>query len=591
MKKKDFIAEHRPRGIHRRNFIKTVGAGSAGAAILGAGFSPSLGTMVAEAQTGGSPTLTKFTEQLPTPSVINAKNGGTFSLPMAQGLQRFHSSLPRTPTWGYGGMPYLGPTFEAKRGVPINVIARNNLGAHPLAFAVDTSLHGAVEADKTTPRTTVHLHGGNTEARSDGHPESTFLPGNTFNYHYHNDQEATTLWYHDHALGITRLNVHTGLAGMYLMRDGRDTGLANNPIGLPAAPFEIPLIIQDQQFNADGTMAFPPGPLRIWSPEFFGDTAVVNGKVWPNLNVARGLYRFRVVNASNARFYNLFFSNFQPIFQIGSDGGLLNEPVPDTHLLIAPGERADILIDFRKAKSGTTIRLLNNAVVPFPDGPRLPRNGGIPLRNIMQFTVTNQTGCTGPVPTTLRSTPIVPLPAPSRVRDVSLVEIIDEASGEPIMGLLNNLFWDTSQIETPGVNTLEQWNIVNTTGDTHPIHIHLIQFRLLGRQTFDVPAYLAAAYPTLDPTTMGTGPHPAPSADAFALGNLKRPNPNEEGWKDTIQANPGEITRILVPFGAHIPGVGPGGVPFGRSFTGDYVWHCHILDHEDNEMMQKYQII
>jgi len=136
--------------------------------------------------------------------------------------------------------------------VPITVTARNNLGAHPLAFAIDTTLHGAVEADKTTPRTTVHLHGGNTEAGSDGHPEATFLPGRRFDYHYANNQEATTLWYHDHSLGITRLNVHAGLAGMYLVRDLRDTGVAGNPIGLPSGSFELPLIIQDKMFNANG---------------------------------------------------------------------------------------------------------------------------------------------------------------------------------------------------------------------------------------------------------------------------------------------------------------------------------------------------
>ena len=576
--------------MHRRGFIKTAGIGAAGVAALGAGLGGPLAG-VARAQTSAGPTLSKFTEQLPTPGVVNAKGGGSFTLPMRSGLQRFHSALPSAPTFGYGNMPYLGPTFEVMRGVPITLVAQNNLGAHPLGFAVDTALHGASAADVSTPRTTVHLHGGNTEPGSDGHPEATFLPGASYTYHYANDQEATTLWYHDHSLGITRLNVHAGLAGFYLVRDSRDTGLANNPIGLPAGAYEVPLVIQDKMFNPDGTMAFPPGPLQVWSPEFFGDTAVVNGKVWPNLNVARGLYRFRIVNACNARFLNMYLSNKQPIFQIGGDGGLLNVPAAVSQLLLAPGERADILLDFTNIKAGTTIQLRNNAPAPFPNGPRSPRQGGIFLRELMQFTVTSTKGFTGAVPATLRATPIATLPAPSRTRHLSLVEIPDAASGEPIMGLLNNLMWDTAQIETPFANTLEQWNIINTTGDTHPIHIHLIQFRLLGRQTFDVPGYMAAVYPSLDPTTMGTGPWPVPSADAFARGSLRQPNPNEAGWKDTVQSHPGEITRVLVPFGTQIPGVGPGGVPFGKTFTGDYVWHCHILDHEDNEMMQKYKVI
>ena len=163
-----FTDSLRSRSIHRRNFIKTLGAGAAGAAVIGSG-SPSLSPIVAQAQT--SPTLSKFTEQLPIPGIVNAKAGGTFTLAMAPGLQRFHSALPLAPAWGYGGMSYLGPTFEVRRGVPIIVSARNNLGVHPLGFAIDTTLHGAVEADKTTPRTTVHLHGGNTEAGSDVNPE------------------------------------------------------------------------------------------------------------------------------------------------------------------------------------------------------------------------------------------------------------------------------------------------------------------------------------------------------------------------------------------------------------------------------------
>lgn len=577
-------------GMHRRNFIKTAGLGAVGVTALGAGLGGPL-VRVTGAQTAGSPTLSRFTEQLRVPGIIDAKGGGTFTLPMRSRLHRFHSGMPSAPTFGYGNMSYLGPTFEVMRGVPITVVAQNNLGAHPLGFAVDPSLHGATSSDVGTPRTTVHLHGGNTEPGSDGYPEATFLPGASYTYNYANDQEATTLWYHDHSLGITRLNVHAGLAGLYLVRDARDTGLANNPIGLPAGAFEVPLIIQDKMFNPDGTMAFPPGPLQTWSPEFFGDVAVINGKVWPNLNVARGLYRFRIVNACNARFLNLYLSNRQPIFQIGGDGGLLNAPNPTSRLLLSPGERADILLDFTNIKPGTTIKLRSNAAAPFPDGPRNIRQGGILMRDMMQFTVTSAGGFTGVVPTTLRATPVATLPAPSRIRNLSLVEILDAASGEPVMGLLNNVMWDTAQIETPSANTLEQWNIINTTGDTHPMHIHLIQFRLLGRQTFDVPGYMAAVYPSLDPTTMGTGPWPVPSADAFALGSMKQPSPGETGWKDTIQANPGEITRLLVPFGTQIPGVGPGGVPFGKTFTGDYAWHCHILDHEDNEMMQKYKVV
>jgi spore coat protein A, manganese oxidase len=529
--------------------------------------------------------LTKFVDQLPIPPVIDATGGGTIDLPMAPSFHSFHSSLPSASTWGYGGASYLGPTINARRGVEVNVVAANQLATHPLAFAIDTELHGALESDKTQPRVSLHLHGGNTAPESDGHPEDTFLPGTSKTYHYQNDQEAANLWYHDHALGITRLNVMAGLAGFYLLRDDFDTGDGSNPIGLPWGPYEIPLVIQDRLFDEDGKLAYPAGPLQTWSPEFFGDTAVVNGKAFPNLDVQRGLYRFRVINGSNARVYDLYLSNGQAFFQIGGDGGLLDAPVLLGHLVLAPGERADLLIDFSDYAPGTKIVLKNNARVPFPDGPRNAQRGGLPLQDLMQFTVGSAIGFAGGIPLTIRPTPIIPLPAPVRVRNLSLVEIMDMEEDEPLMARLNNLPWGTTDIETTVVDTVEQWNIINTTGDTHPIHLHLVQFQVLSRQRFRVGAYTEAYYEHLEHEL--TGPYPVPSADAFRIGRARMPDPNERGWKDTVRANPGEITSILVPFGAN---AAPG-VPFGQSFTGDYVWHCHILEHEDNEMMLPYKVV
>ncbi|HSK73228.1 MAG TPA: multicopper oxidase domain-containing protein [Pyrinomonadaceae bacterium] len=571
--------------VNRRNFLKLAGGSAAGAFLLSQ--TPFLGRQFSVmAQPGG---LSKFTEQLPIPPTINAAAGGIFSLPMAASTHSFHSSLPPAPTWGYGGASYLGPTFEARRGVPISVNASNLLGPHPLDFAIDPMLHGALAEDAYNPRVSLHLHGGNTEAASDGHPEDTFTPGNSKTYHYANDQEAATIWYHDHALGITRLNVYAGLAGFYLMRDDFDTGLSDNPLGLPSGQYEIPLVIQDRMFDADGKPAYPMGMFgSIWSPEFFGDVAVVNGKVFPNLDVARGLYRFRIINGSNSRVYSLRLSSEQAMYQIGGDGGLLNAPAAVTQLILAPGERADGLINFSNAKKGTKIVMTNNAATPFPDGPRAPKRGGVPLKEIMQFTVGSANGFRGSIPGKLRETPIIRLNSPVKVRNLTLVEIFDPVTGAPVKALLNNLHWHTNQIEMPKVDTVEQWNIINTTGDTHPIHLHLVQFQLLGRQKFKVGAYMAANYPGLPhPDAAGMGPFPAPSAEAFKYGAQKQPDPNEAGWKDTIRANPGEITRIMVPFGAN---AAPG-VPFGQSFTGDYVWHCHILEHEDHEMMVPYKVV
>ncbi len=571
--------------IGRRGFLKLAGGTAAGAFLLSHADILTRRFSVM-AQTGG---LSKFTEQLPIPPTIDATVGGTFSLPMAPAMHRFHADLPLTPTWGYGGATYLGPTFEAKRFVPITVAVQNHLGNHPLAFAIDTTLHGALEADKTTPRASLHLHGGNTEEQSDGHPDAVFLPGQSRVYNYANDQEAANLWYHDHALGITRLNVYAGLAGFYLMRDDADTGQTDNPLGLPAGQYEVPLVIQDKMFASNGSLAYPLGSHgSIWSPEFFGDTAVVNGKVFPNLDVDRGLYRFRVINGSNARVYHLNLSGGQTMYQIGGDGGLLDSPVHLSRLILAPGERADLMIDFSNISAGTKIILKNTAAAPFPNGPRSKRRGGVPLKEIMQFTVKTTTGFTGTIPFILRQIPIIPLTNPVRERNLTLVELMDEETGEPVMALLNNLPWTTTDIEMPRVDTVEQWNIINTTGDTHPIHLHLVQFQVLSRQKFKVEEFMEENYPFLPHSGHDNpGPYPPPSADELAVGKPKLPDLNEAGWKDTVRANPGEITRIMVPFGAN---AAPG-VPFGKSFLGEYVWHCHILEHEDNEMMLPYKVI
>lgn len=572
-------------GIERRHFLKIVGAGTIGALLFdGIASAATRASVLAQ-----SSLLSRFTEQLPIPPVIDARGGGSFNLAMAPGMHSFHSSLPPTPSWGYGGASYLGPTFQTMRGMPIDLTAINSLGAHPLAAVIDTSLNGALESDKSNPRVAVHLHGGNTEPESDGGPEDTFTVGANRTYHYHNDQEATTLWYHDHAMGITRLNVYAGLAGFYLLRDQYDTGESDNSIGLPSGRYEIPLVLQDRMFNWDGTLAYPPGEFgSIWAPEFFGDVATVNGKVWPNLNVDRGLYRFRILNGSNARIYDLRLSSGQMMFQIGSEGGLFNSSVALNRLIIAPGERADVLMDFSGLAAGTKIVLKNVAPVPFPDGPRSRRRGGVPIKEVMQFTVGAANGFAGTIPAVLRETPIQPLTDPVRVRNLTLVEIADPVTDAPLMALVNNLPFDTNHIEMPAVDTVEQWNIINTTGDTHPIHLHLVQFQLLGRQKFDVNGFMAVNYPELpDPEAAGVGPWPAPSADAFSRGSLRGPDPNETGWKDTVRANPGEITRLLVPFGA----AAAAGVPFGNSFTGEYVFHCHILEHEDNEMMLRYQVV
>lgn len=543
-----------------------------------------------------SPILTRYVDPLPVPPMVSA--GTLTSLTMAPSAHSFHSSLAAAPTWGYGGATYLGPTLEATRGAAISFAAINSLGVHPLAASIDTNLHGALASDATNPRVSLHLHGGNTEPNSDGYPEDTFTPGQPHqfgNYNYNNNQEAATLWYHDHALGITRLNVMAGLAGFYLLRDSDDPVGGNGPLGLPAGlPYEVPLVLQDRMFNADGSLSYPAAP---WMPEFFGDVATVNGKAWPNLNVDRTLYRFRLLNGSNARFYRLRLSSRQPIIQIGTDGGMLNAPVRLARLLIAPGERADVLIDFSASRPGDRIVLQNDAPAPFPVG-----GVGPAIPEIMQFIVNAVPSVPRPIPNRLRvNNPLIaPIAVPPvRQRYLTLVEILGPAG--PLVVLLNYVYWgepaiDPALMERPAVDTVEQWNIINLTADSHPIHLHLVQFQILNRQKLNTNRYIRAYNATGPRTVLVSMPAGGPTVPAayppldptpYLNGRPQTPGANEAGWKDTVHVPPGMVTRLIVPFG----GLAAPNLPFANSFRGRYVWHCHILEHEDNEMMLPYEVV
>jgi len=540
--------------------------------------------------------VTPFTEALPTLAemgVIDATKGGTAKIRMVNATHSFHTAMGKTPTFAYrsdgGVQDYLGPVIVAKRNVPFKLTVVNELGVHPLAGAMDFGIDGAVPLDATAPRAAVHLHGGNTDPANDGDPLDFFGHGASKTYHYGNTQEAAGLWFHDHALGITRLNVFAGLAGGYLVRDANDPGDGSL---LPAPPYEVPLVVQDRMFNDDGTFDYPLGEARNWAPEFFGDVATVNGKAWPNLAVDRGKYRFRVFNGSQARFYNFRFESGGSVldfFQIGTDGGLLNRPVRLSSLLLAPGERADLVVDFAPLSAGAKVILTNDAAEPFPNGDP----SGVP--QIMQFTVTQARGWTKPL-TILRdlranTAPITRLAGlkVDKTRSISLVEVHDATTGEPTMVLMNNRnFMDPAGKITVKSNSLEQWEFINTTVDAHPMHVHFAQFQVLNRQSFDRDRYFAAA--GYDDNAAGSGVFPPPAVGPYLTpGSTPRPPAaNERGWKDTIVALPGEVTRIRVPFG---PNAVPGSpMAIGKAHTGRYVSHCHILEHEENDMMMRYVI-
>jgi FtsP/CotA-like multicopper oxidase with cupredoxin domain len=711
-------------------------------------------------------TVPKFVDALPTFNGRRSDGTTTQQITMQEFQQKVlpnsvYTGRPApfnngTFLWGYNingqGASWPARTIESRKGIATTAIYTNSLANTHLQslLTVDQTIHWAdplgttahnncvngppLAAACTQPFSgpipaVVHLHGNEVLSQYDGHPDAWWTPGvaqkgRAFfgtTYNYVNQQEATTLWFHDHALGTVRLNVYAGLAGFYFLRDNRDTGFANNPITLPAGPYESEMMLADRQFDTNGQLYFPdsdnpanlngppgnPDKHPFWIPEFFGDVITVNGKSWPTMSVEPRRYRFRWVNASNARFYTMQLFNQQgvdmhtngpagpAIWQIGSDGGLFNNPVKladpangnqqcagepignntdvragASCLFLAPAERADVIIDF-SGQAGKTFTLKNFAVLPFPSGG--PVGFGAPDATsdglVMQFRVNlplqgtdtsfNPAGTHPP----LRATPIVNIKSitPNERRQLILVEEEGDTTnpdgpgspvgdGDPVESLINNTKWNgnregtttvvpgstsngrgISGTETPRQGATELWEVANITGDAHPIHIHLIQFQVISRQTFDLDAYLTdwmAAFPggTFNGFTFpagvyipGFGPplnYLTRNAAGAVGGNLnfnaakylqqgacaggacpsRAPEGIDAGWKDTIKMFPGEITRLAArwaPQGVPANGSSPGQDLFAFDPTNPpgYVEHCHILDHEDNEFMRPLLVI
>ena len=306
---------------------------------------------------------------------------------------KLHSQLPPTKLWGYEGQ-YPGPTIEAQTDEAVSVLWENQLPQDHL-FPIDPRVHGAMPPAPAV-RTVTHLHGARTSSDSDGLPERWVKSGGSATYSYANHQRAATLWYHDHALGITRLNVYAGLAGFYLLRDEQERSL-----NLPSGAYEICLMIQDRILNDKAQLLYgatnddgTPVAAGTWGPAFFGNLPVINGAISPHLDVEPRLYRLRILNASNSRFFNLYFNlasspfsipSLVPFYQIGSDGGLLPQSVKLQKLLLGPAERADVIIDFSAAK-GKTVTLSNDAMSPYP-GWQVPAPIYAELSELMQFRV------------------------------------------------------------------------------------------------------------------------------------------------------------------------------------------------------------
>ncbi|ELY92320.1 hypothetical protein C483_08407 [Natrialba hulunbeirensis JCM 10989] len=589
--------------------------------------------------THSSPALERWVDEVPRPGVVDPtgeKDGQPYyEIEMTEIEQQLHRDLPPTTVWGYDGQ-FPGPTIEARQGEPIYVRWQNKLPDEHL-LTVDTTIHSDIIPYETPGvRTVTHLHGGNIESESDGKSQAWYTrdfaaTGPEFeqkDYHYVNDQPAATLWYHDHALGITRLNVYAGLAGFYLLRSDEEDALE-----LPRDEYEVPLVLQDRSVTDDGSLFYPaaiadeqsghgdshPEPSIV--PEFYGDTPVVNGKAWPRLSVEPTSYRFRLLNGSNSRYYNLTLLEYDEstgetgsegpsVVQIGNDGGLLAEPVPvDDRLEIGSGQRADVVVDFSEY-AGETLLLHNDAPALYRGNLSSTDDDIVPLHEILLVDVADGSGAVGTadvsdatdaadgsggsggsgttdaedtangaseaietetdgaieaVPNELARVPEISLEDVDTKRYLTLTADKDEHGR--MVHLLgtedeqSGLAVDDPVTEEPTVGDTELWSFANLTDMSHPMHLHLVHFQLLGRQPL-------GEYQSTE--------------DEIDLDALESPKAYEQGWNDVITVHPAEVVHILVHFGEY-EGV-------FNDQTGTYMWHCHMVEHEDYDMMRPFAV-
>lgn len=444
----------------------------------------------------------------------------------------FHRDLPPSRMWSYGenSAPVL---FEARSGEGILIDWVNDLPAQHI-FRLDPP-HDGMKAGPPT-RTVTHLHGARVPSISDGYPDDWFAPGHRKLCYYPNRQDATALWMHDHAMGVNRFNIFAGLMGCYLIRDEVEESL-----NLPAGKYELPLLLYDRSFDRNGQLYYPyPSDEGAWAQEYLGDAMVVNGKVRPYHEVEPRKYRLRVANTANSRFFSLSLSNRQSLHVIGSDQALLAAPVETTRLVLAPAERADLIVDFSNAR-GQNVVLESDSL------------------DLMQFRVGKDAVTdSSELPVLLRPVERIPEQAAMRTRLMTLDEF-DNDDGMAMVMLLNRKHWMDPVTERVKLNSIEIWSLANLTQDTHPIHLHMVRFQILDRRSFSVDDYLAENRLPLH----YTGPAMEPAA-------------HEMGWKDVVQCPPGIVTRIIIPF---------------QGYAGRYLWHCHILEHEANDMMRPYEIL
>ncbi len=673
--------------ISRRKFIKA-GALTAGV-LLSARWTKSYAAV-------SNSNLTKFIQPLRDVTAgaipIAAKDTGWsgvdhYTLSVSKYADQLHPDQGATRLFGYGqggNNKHLGGIIVASRDTPVQVTFINNLPTDHV-LPVDTSIMGAEQgADRISP----HLHGGFVPWASDGGPFAWWnadgskygdsyardfmlglnpgLPANAGEFYYPNQQGARFAWYHDHAIGTTRLNAYAGIASAYVITDAYEATLAAAPYYLPG-PLDARtkyLVFQDKKFVSPRFLAdnplwsgsrnpgdlgyadyydpdvyeLPPGnppPIPSVVPEFFGDTILVNGTVAPYLELEPRQYRLRMLNACNARFlsprlYRAKGRRFPdsteanllrpgPFFvQIGTEAGFIPYPTVVANsglnakpLLIAPGERADLIVDLREMEAGTTLILYSNVDAPYPMGDPAYAYDGSAARgmtpdtqNLLQIRIKARSGAANasvrlPARLTPTDPPLVlqrpnvptPIPAAVRVGSQSITVAVKrktlnegfDSYGRLIQmlgtdKLVNGDFsraYEDAPTEVVQADSVEVWEIINLTGDTHPMHFHLTNVQVLSRQPFDDVSYALAGggVPTY------TGPAVAPDM-------------NELGYKETVRCPPGFVTRVIQRF--NLPQL-PFAVPAStRRFDGtntipkanEYVWHCHILEHEEHDMMR-----
>src|SRR5579862_278488 len=467
----------------RRCFLHQLGWLAAGAAAdhVKAGDHPLVVASPAESLLDTS-ALARFVDPLPIPAVLKASglrpnpaNPSTkvsyYRIAMRQLQMKVHRDVPPTTFWGYGGS-CPGPTLETRSGDPLLVEWSNELPARHF-LPIDHTLHGA-EQDKPEVRTVVHLHGGRTAPENDGYPEKWFAPGQAATYYYPNQQEATSLFYHDHAMGITRLNAAAGLAGLYLIRDEFEDGL-----NLPKGKYELPLVLFDRSFHPDGQIYYPVSgkPESPWVSEYYGSAILANGKIFPYHEVEPRKYRLRLLNSSNGSYYRLSFSPDATVssealtfHQIGTEQGFLSAPAETNLLILGPGERADLIVDFSD-HAGKEVYLRTDVTV------------------VMQFRVSaNKAADPSSLPATLRPIQRIPESAAVRTRELTLADYQNRLGKSSVM-LLNGAHWDMPVTEKPVLNSTEIWSFINLTDDSHPIHLHMVRFQVLDRRPFDLSVH------------------------------------------------------------------------------------------------------